>query len=83
MIDVAFRKIKGGQASTGPHHINPLHTTMTRQRSRYKAQRDEYSFNGAATDLSRKGAMICGLSAGASGFNGAATDLSRKETGLK
>jgi hypothetical protein len=54
MIDVAFRKIKGGQASTGPHHINPLHTTMTRQRSRYKAQRDEYKKVREEFDLPRR-----------------------------
>jgi hypothetical protein len=27
-------KLKGGQASTGPHKINPMHTVMTRQRKR-------------------------------------------------
>lgn len=27
-------KLKGGEASTGPHTINPLHTVMTRQRKR-------------------------------------------------
>ena len=35
-------KLKGGQASTGPHSINPLHTAMTRQRSRYERREAEY-----------------------------------------
>ena len=54
MIDVAFRRIKGGEASTGPHRINPLHTTMTRQRSRYTAQQAEYKKVRAEFDLPRR-----------------------------
>lgn len=30
-------KLKGGQASSGPHTINPLHTVMTRQRQRHES----------------------------------------------
>lgn len=35
-------KLNGGQASTGPHSINSLHTVMTRQRSRYEMRKAEY-----------------------------------------
>lgn len=35
-------RLKGGQASTGPHKINAIHTVMTRQRFRYEMRKAEY-----------------------------------------
>ena len=34
-------KLKGGEASTGPHKINPIHNVMTRQRARHEARQKE------------------------------------------
>lgn len=34
-------RLRGGQASSGPHAINPIHTVMTRQRMRFDKRKSE------------------------------------------
>lgn len=35
-------KLKGGEASIGPHKINPIHTVMTRQRNRHERAKNSF-----------------------------------------